>query len=216
MTGLIKYDLLQICSGVKGGFVALYLVFMAVLGIVNDVGSMFSYIFVFVSAMFGIASFSYEENYHWNRYTASLPVSVRQLVLARYGSVSICVAAGIVASALLGIISFVAGHAAITGMDWLLMLIQSMLCAVLYMEILIPMMYRFGAEKGRIVMLILFVALFAALSVVGTIAEEATMEQAAALELSMKYITMGSAAVVFALLPVSVSASVRIRAKKEF
>ena len=76
MTGLIKYDLLQICSGVKGGFVALYLVFMAVLDIVNDVGSMFSYIFVFVSAMFGIASFSYEENYHWNRYTASLPVSV--------------------------------------------------------------------------------------------------------------------------------------------
>ena len=65
-------------------------------------------------------------------------------------------------------------------------------------------------------MLILFVALFAALSVVGTIAEEATMEQAAALELSMKYITMGSAVVVFALLPVSVSASVRIRAKKEF
>ena len=216
MTGLIKYDLLQICGGVKGGFVAVYLVFMAVLSLVSDAGSMFSYIFVFLSAIFGIASFSYEESYHWDRYTTALPVSIRQLVLARYGSVSVCIGFGVVACMVLGAISFAAGKTVVTFSDWLVLLVQSLLCAILYMEILIPMMYRFGAEKGRIAMLVLFAALFAALSVVGTVAEEATLEQVAVLDISMKYITAGSAVAVLALLPVSVSISAAIRAKKEF
>ena len=212
MTGLIKYDLLQICGGVKGGFVAVYLVFMVALSIVSDAGSMFSYIFVFLSAIFGIASFSYEESYHWDRYTTALPVSIRQLVLARYGSVSVCIGFGVVACMVLGAISFAAGKTVVTFSDWLVLLVQSLLCAILYME----MMYRFGAEKGRIAMLVLFAALFAALSVVGTVAEEATLEQVAVLDISMKYITAGSAVAVLALLPVSVSISAAIRAKKEF
>lgn len=216
MPGLIKYDLLQICCGVKGGFVAVYLVFIAVLSMVNDIGSIVSYMFVFVSAMFGIASFNYEETYHWDRYTAVLPVNIRQLVLARYGSIGICIAAGVVSSIVLGAISFASQNTGLDFSQWTMSFLFSLLGAMLYMELLVPIMYRFGPEKGRIIMLVLFMAFFAGLGAFGALVENAALEQLAVLDISMKYVIAGSVIAVLALLPVSVGISVSIRAKKEF
>ncbi|MDO5784352.1 MAG: ABC-2 transporter permease [Eubacteriales bacterium] len=210
MRGLMKYDLMQICSGIKGAFVALYLILLAVLNVFSSDGNLFSYIVVFISAIFGIAAFSYEEADHWNRYKAALPVSNSQIVLARYGMLGICMAVGIIASLALGAISGVAGTMELAMTDWLLSLVQCVIVAVLYLEIMIPVMYRFGSERGRIIMLLLFLIFFGALCGIGSIAYE--WERLVTVYTS----TLFMAGVAAVLLPVSISASIRIQAKKEY
>lgn len=213
MKGLIRYDLLQLRCGVKGAFVCIYLGVIGVLSFVSDVGSVFSCLFVFLSAMFGVASFSYEEQTDWNRYTSAMPLTVRQIVLARYGSIAVCIALGMAAGALTAALAFVSGTADLAFADWLLLFVNSLLGAILYMECLIPLMYRLGAEKGRIAMLLVFGVLFGALSALANFMELGVEAQAAQAGL---YLTVGFAAVVLALLPVSAALSVRIRAKREF
>lgn len=216
MRGLIKYDLMQITSGIKGGFVAAYLGLMIILSFFVDNGWMYSYIFVFLSAMFGIAAFNYEELYHWDRYTASLPLTNRQIVLARYGMIGICVTVGTAMGIVLAAISFLTGTAGMPVKEWGMMMLLCLIGAVLYMEILIPIMYRMGAERGRIVMLILFCVMFALLGVCGTIVSDAASGVLAMLQMEWIYIMIGGIAIVGAWMPVSIHISARIRAEKEY
>ena len=210
MKGLIKYDLMQIGCGLKGGFFAVYILFMAVLNIFSDTGNMFSYIIILLGAMMGISAFSYEETYRWNRYTAALPVSTRQIVLARYLVVGIFILGGIAASLLLGAVSVIAGTMSLTVTEWMLEMVQCVLICMLYQEIMLPIMYRFGAERGRIVMMLLFILLFAALYVLNTFTH--LWQQA----VTIYSVTLVLGAVVILLLAVSIGLSVRIRTKKEF
>ena len=66
MKGLIKYDLMQIGCGLKGGFFAVYILFMAVLNIFSDTGNMFSYIIILLGAIFMVfASFRFPSDVPW-------------------------------------------------------------------------------------------------------------------------------------------------------
>lgn len=215
MKGLIKYDLLQIMSGIKGGFIVIYFIFIAALNMINETGSMFSYLFAFISGMFGISTFSYEESSHWNRYVAVLPVNIQQMVLARYASVGICTVMGTVAGIVLGAIAYASGNAGLVVSDWLLLMAEAFLCAALYVEVLIPLLYRFGAEKGRIVMFILFFSLFMALGAFASLADNAVL-QILFWNISMEKIVLCTAVIVLILFPVSIWISVRIRKNKEF
>lgn len=210
MKGLIKYDLMQICGGVKSSFILLYIIVLAILNVFSDGGNMFSYIILFVFAMFGISAYTYEETYHWDRFTAALPLSNRQIVLARYGMVGIFLATGVAASVLLGLISVVAGTMELSLADWALSLVQCMAVAVLYMEIMFPVMYRFGSERGRVVMLLLFVLLFSGMCVLGAFSYVWTYM------ITVYSVTLALIVAAIVLLPVSIVVSVRIRAKKEF
>ncbi len=170
---------------------------------------MFCYLVVLVGVMFGIASFSYEESCHWNRYVAAMPLSIRQIVLARYGSTAICAVTGVAASVILAGISFATGNASFTVLEWTLWIAQ---CCIGSVQILIPVLYRFDAERGRIAMLVIFVAVFA---LFGAGMELGAAPQAA-LAMILPYLTLILTIAVFALLPVSVGMAVRIRANKEF
>lgn len=210
MKGLIKYDLMQICGGVKGSFVLLYVIVLAICNLFSNDGNMFSYILLFVFSMFGISAYTYEETYHWDRYTAALPLSNRQIVLARYGMVGIFLAVGVVACLLLGLISVVAGTMELSLADWVLSLVQCMAVAVLYIDIMFPVLYRFGADRGRVIMLLLFLLFFSAVCTLGAFADVWTYM------ITVYSVTLVLIVAAIVLLPVSIAVSVRIRAKKEF
>ena len=90
-------------------------------------------------------------------------------------------------------------------------MVQTVLAALLYMEIEIPAMYRFGVERGRIVNILLFIILFAGVS---ALAELNKMPAAVA---SAVQLVFGAVWVVILLcFPVSIAVSMRIRAKKEY
>lgn len=209
MKGLMKYDLMQIGSGLKGGFFVVYFLLMAVFNALSSDGNMFSYILIFISSMFGISAFTYEETYRWNRYTATLPVSTRQIVLARYLVIGIFILGGVGASLLLGAISVIAGTMQLTAAEWMLSMLECLIVCILYQEIILPIMYRFGADRGRIVMMLFFIILFGVLYAAVTLIDFVPL-------LTMTYSFIITGAVVIVLFPISVVISIRIRAKKEF
>lgn len=210
MKGLIKYDFMQLASGIKGGFILLYLIVMAIMNVFSGDGNMFSYIIIFVGGMFGISAFNYEETYHWDRFTAALPLTNRQIVLARYGMVGICVALGVAASLLLGAISVIAGTMEISLYEWILSMVQCLAIAMIYLEIMIPIMYRFGSERGRVVSLLLFLIFFSLTCVVIAFIDVSEYD------VTIYSVMLALVAAAIILLPISFAIAARVRAKKEF
>lgn len=214
MKGLVQHDLLQIGSGVKGTFLLVYLVFMAMLSLFGNIGTTFASMMVFISTMFGIAAFSYDEAYHWDCYAAALPVTNRQIVLARYCTQFVMIFVGIAAGMLLGLLSYFGGHADMTLVELLSMMAGVTLAVLLFTAIMVPLLYRFGAERGRIVMLILFFAMFAAFMAVFSLDEQSVYQLLN--RMPWKTVAVSMVAVVLVALVASVECSVRIREKKDF
>lgn len=95
--------------------------------------------------------------------------------------------------------------------QWLFSLVQTILAAMLYIEIEIPVMHRFGVERGRMVNILLFVVLYS-----GALAL-AELSQVPTEFVTIVRIAFGVAWLVILLLfPVSIAVSMRIRAKKEY
>lgn len=111
---------------------------------------------VMMSAASVINTFAYDEAAKWDRFAFSLPVTRKQAVYSRYLftlilSLAVAVFALIVAAA--------AGRGVLTAEDWVAVYatfgVSLVLCSVL-----IPLVYRFGLQKARIVMVILFMIPF--------------------------------------------------------
>ena len=201
MKGLVKYDLMQLAGTSKKSFYLLYFVGLAAVGVMLGGGTICSYMAVMIGCMTGVSFFSYESWYHWDSYCAAMPLSNRQIVVSRYISLLIVTGCGVLWGIVIGVLALTAGKMDLTWTQWLLSMVQTVLAALLYMEIEIPVMYRFGVERGRIVNILLFIILFAGVS---ALAELNKMPAAVVW------------VVILLCFPVSIAVSMRIRAKKEY
>lgn len=211
MKGLVKYDLMQLAGTSKKSFYLLYFVGLAAVGVMLGGGTICSYMAVMIGCMTGVSFFSYESWYHWDSYCAVMPLSNRQIVVSRYISLLIVTGCGVVWGIVIGVLALTAGKMDLTWTQWLLSMVQTVLAALLYMEIEIPVMYRFGVERGRIVNILLFIILFAGVSALAEFNELPTAVT------SVVQLVFGVVWVVILLcFPVSIAVSMRIRAKKEY
>lgn len=211
MKGLVKYDLMQLAGTSKKSFYLLYFVGLAAVGVMLGGGTICSYMAVMIGCMTGVSFFSYESWYHWDSYCAAMPLSNRQIVVSRYISLLIVTGCGVVWGIVIGVLALTAGKMDLTWTQWLLSMVQTVLAALLYMEIEIPVMYRFGVERGRIVNILLFIILFAGVSALAEFNELPTAVT------SVVQLVFGVVWVVILLcFPVSIAVSMRIRAKKEY
>lgn len=211
MKGLVKYDLMQLAGTSKKSFYLLYFVGLAAVGVMLGGGTICSYMAVMIGCMTGVSFFSYESWYHWDSYCAVMPLSNRQIVVSRYISLLIVTGCGILWGIVIGVLALAAGKMDLTWTQWLLSMVQTVLAALLYMEIEIPVMYRFGVERGRIVNILLFIILFAGISAL------AEINEMPAAVTSVVQLVFGVVWVVILLcFPVSIAVSMRIRARKEY
>lgn len=211
MKGLVKYDLMQLVGTSKKSFYLLYFVGLAAVGVMLGGGTICSYMAVMIGCMTGVSFFSYESWYHWDSYCAAMPLSNRQIVVSRYISLLIVTGCGVLWGIVIGVLALTAGKMDLTWTQWLLSMVQTVLAALLYMEIEIPVMYRFGVERGRIVNILLFIILFAGISAL------AELNEMPAAVTSVVQLVFGVVWVVILLcFPVSIAVSMRIRAKKEY
>ena len=211
MKGLVKYDLMQLAGTSKKSFYLLYFVGLAAVGVMLGGGTICSYMAVMIGCMTGVSFFSYESWYHWDSYCAVMPLSNRQIVVSRYISLLIVTGCGVLWGIVIGVLALTAGKMDLTWTQWLLSMVQTVLAALLYMEIEIPVMYRFGVERGRIVNILLFIILFAGISAL------AEINKMPAAVTSVVQLVFGVVWVVILLcFPVSIAVSMRIRAKKEY
>lgn len=211
MKGLVRYDLTQLTGNSKRSFYLLYFAGLIVVSLAVGGGKIFSYMAVMIGCMMGVSFFSYETWYHWDRYCAALPLSNRQIVVSRYISLLITTGCGVLLGFVIGLLSFAAGRIELSWTQWLASLAQTILVALLYIEIEVPVMYRFGVERGRLVNILLFVVLYSCALAL------AELSQVPPEFVTIVRIAFGIAWLVILLLfPVSIAVSMRIRAKKEY
>ncbi len=150
--------------------------------------------------------FSYDEFYHWENYVAVLPLSRKQVVLARYLSFGLTVVVFQLVSAVYLLIT---GSLDANGI--------STMFGVLLMQIyvgivLIPVSYKYGTQKGRFIYILLLGLPF--LLVIAASGWISSLEQSSAFDLMglLGIVVLGMLLLLF----VSFRWSVAILSKKEY
>lgn len=126
-------------------------IYVLVLAVMSLVGGAFNNIFVVVwCSMLPYTAIAYDERSRWGRMAAMMPYTRRDIVLSKYVLGWICMAG----AAALGIA--VQTAAALVGREGpdLVLLLTSLLGGVAALDITLPMIFRFGVEKGRLVFMI--------------------------------------------------------------
>ena len=159
MKGLIIKDLCVIKNQMKS--LLLVLALFIFLSIANKDATFVLFIIRFYMIMLLITTFSYDEFNKWECYCNSLPLSRKEIVKAKYilfnASSLILIILGILASFIIPNFientTFESIYASIIGVAFGICLVISLL---------IPFYYKFGSQKGRI-MLFLTIAILALL-----------------------------------------------------
>lgn len=163
MMGFIKKDLLLIKNNLKSILITIIIYFLFIMSNEGDA----SFILPFMMMIIIISTFNYDDFNKWNSYAITLPNGRKNLVKGKY-LITILLILG---TTLLGyILSFIifkfqGKKDLIFSSDTYL----SYLLAIFFMiSILYPILFKYGAEKGRITM---FIFSFIVFTVVGVISK---------------------------------------------
>lgn len=105
-----------------------------------------------------ISTFAYDDRCDWTKYAMVMPISRNELVAGKYAMLTLLVVGGMAVSFLASLVSN-----AITGQiplnqsglqELLISTLAALVFALVYGSIAIPLILRFGAEQGRILLLV--------------------------------------------------------------
>lgn len=146
MKGLLYKDFCVLRKQVK--ILLLFVVFYAIWSVVAQIPSMMGTMVILLSIMLPISSMSYDEAGQWYRYAFSLPVSRRALVLSKYMLGFLTALGGLLVSAIgnLVILSLTNWENALE--SWIT-IGACLEVGVIFLSVLIPLLFKFGVEKGR-------------------------------------------------------------------
>ena len=148
MLGLIKKDFLLIKANLKS-MVIIFIVYL----ILAFQGT-FDVIFIMplIGIMLFISTFSYDDFNNWNSYAVTLPDGRRNVVRAKYiASIILTVILGAVALAIGAGISYTKTNS-INVDEIMSSLMGTMLSSVIIISLLYPIVFKFGATNGRIIL----------------------------------------------------------------
>lgn len=189
MSGLIVKDFLILRKTLRS-----YLLILAIYVAVAFAGywsaSFVGGFMMVMVAMLPMNVFAYDKQAKWDVYGLSLPVGRTKTVAARYLAVLIMFAASAVLTTVLGVALNIAGRMEERLEEYLLSCAICVVIAMLINAIMLPLLYKFGPERARI-MLFGVMGVIALVAVVFLIPlgglewlkslDESALEQAAAL-----------------------------------
>lgn len=143
MKGLMKKELLTLWRASRG-FLLMCVVFIIV-SIFSQDNIIFLLMPIMISGLLPSTLLSYDERCRWQEFSGSLPVTRAQLVSAKYLLGLICMTVVLVITALAHLIV----HR--NPSDTLFSMLGSMYGLSLFISaVSLPMMFKFGVEKGRL------------------------------------------------------------------
>jgi len=148
MLGLIKKDFLLIKANVKS-MAVIFLVYLilAFQGLFDA-----AFIVPLIGIMLFISTFSYDDYNHWNAYAVTLPDGRKNVVRAKYiASIILTVVLAIVCLVIEIGISYLKTNL-INLDESISSLMGTMLSSVIIITFLYPIVFKFGAVKGRIIL----------------------------------------------------------------
>ena len=105
-------------------------------------------------AVIAVTSISYDEQAKWNLYALSMPISRKQLVLGKYILAFILTCLGACISLFLALIPVWRGYERDI-LQLLLTIFTSASFALLMLSLLLPLVYKYGVEKSRVLLFII-------------------------------------------------------------
>lgn len=160
MKSLILKDLYNIGHNMKS--MLLVLVILAV-GLISSAGTE-SYVVAsgVICGTMVITTFSFDNMSKWPRYAMIMPVSRKDLVASKFIVLLIFAVGGAIAGLVLGAGGGVLLHKLVLNTEGILTLLQLSLIGLLYTvicgSISIPLVFKFGAERARMLMFASFIA----------------------------------------------------------
>ena len=170
-------------------------------------GSMAAYALVF-AAMIPITALAYDEQSKWPRLAAMMPYSPRQLVMSKYVLGYIMLGGAILLSVVSTVVTTLVRGDVLEPASLSMLLILA--CAAsLILAVIMPLILRFGVEKGRLVMLVGVAVIVGITFVLGE--DDGLI---AAMDASLVTVTAVFLAVCVAVNALSIPLSVRIYSRK--
>lgn len=158
MIGLLLKDFYTLRQ--YGKTMLFMLVFFAVISAgLDNPATFFEGMFILMSMMVTITSFSYDALAKWDRYALSLPITRKEIVAGKYLlSFILCLISAIL-SFLISLIVLKVSPVEGFGMSEHLFATGAIISAAFFFSgILLPLIFQFGVEKSRIFLLAIFAA----------------------------------------------------------
>ena len=148
MTGIIVKDLIYLRRQVKTMAILLifYIIMFSMMQETSQIISMFSMIMVLLSSILMMNTFAYDELSKWDIYSLSLPVTKVQLVLCKYFLTFVLSGVGVLLSIAVALAKQALNLEAWVG------IYTAFGVAVLFCSILIPLLFKFGVQRARILL----------------------------------------------------------------
>ena len=210
MNSLILKDFISLKSYSKT--LAIIILFFTIITFTNDEPSFLSGMIILIMSMLPITSFSYDQHAKWDLFSQTLPVSRKQLVISEYVRGIISIVVGAILAILLNVAVLLVKSLEVD--IWYLILANSLiaLVALLYLSILIPLVYKFGVEKSRL----LTIVVLAIPSVLAIVLSNAGVSIPVLDEITPAIVVAIGLVFVVCVMLISYVISVRIYMKKDF
>lgn len=147
MKGLVIKDIRVLKNSVKS--IMVIVIVFALIGIFSDQMFMTCFSSVYASVL-PMTCMAYDERSHFNRFAKVLLVQTKDIVLSKY-------ATGLIIAAIAAVISFAISFAA-GERDFISVIAVSILMPIMYQSVMMPIMFKFGTEKSRLIIMASFAA----------------------------------------------------------
>lgn len=154
MKGLLLKDFCILKKQMK--LMVVFVIFYAIWAVAAKMPTMMGTMVILLSIMMPISSMSYDEAGQWYRYAFSLPIPRRTLVLSKYVLGFLVSLGGLVVSAIGNIIILALTNGENALESWLT-IIGFLELGVIFLSIIIPILFKYGVEKGRLLIVVIAV-----------------------------------------------------------
>ncbi len=150
-------------------------IFLLIVLVLSAIPSTFNNVFaVIYAAMLPYTAVAYDERSHWDQLAAMMPYTNRAIVLSKYVLGWLCILTAAVLSLLLqGILSLVLADYFFSPS----MVFLAVWGAAAILAVTLPLMFRFGVERGRMVMFLIIFLVCAGAGALSSVAISASKAQ---------------------------------------
>ena len=157
MKGFLRRDWALLTLNLR--FYLLFILVMCALSMYSQMSSGFVSIYIILLFAISIMNlFAYDEANHWEDYAFAAPDGRRAMVDARY-ALALCMGAAVM------VIEFIIGR---PGRESIALALMYGGIFFFYTALVLPIFYRFGSTKSRLVLIVVIVALGAATGAIGS------------------------------------------------
>ena len=156
MSGLLLKDFYTLRQYTKTMLIMLFLFALISFGLDNP-ATFFEGFIIIMSMMMSITSFSYDSLAKWDRFGLSLPITRKEVVAGKYIlSLLLCLIGAVLAFLISSMILILKPVEDFGMMEHILSLLGIVSVVLLFFSLILPLIFKFGVEKSRLVLVGVF------------------------------------------------------------